>query len=308
MAVVDYRLVYRDGAATGAPVNKMIVCDLETEIAAIITGNNEADLAYAKDSQGFFIWKSTAWRRIITQFANFNTILNGDITIQKANANLILDTPGVLSKSRVAMVVGQPRLDLLVNVRYDTATATWIRDDTGGIGIILGSTPSLPINIRTVDAAGPSAYLFTVDSLGNLGASRIFERNRAYAMGEWIDVPFNAANFSSDTGTWAVGAAAYINNKYTLIGKTMHWHFYISWFSGSNLITGTPTYLYITLPLAVSSAQMGRIAYAVIPGFSGVEIIAEPAGANLRLSKYVGGTFPTGIAPGFIANLTFEIG
>ena len=38
----------------------------------------------------------------------------------------------------------------------------------------------------------------------------IYEKGRTTALGHWIDVPFNAANFSvlTGSGTWTVGAGA----------------------------------------------------------------------------------------------------
>ena len=71
-----------------------------------------------------------------------------------------------------------------------------------------------------------------------------YEKNRLTPMGHWVDVPFNPANFGANGGgTWTVGAAAVLNNRYCVIGKTLHWELYVSWFSGANVLAGTASSL-----------------------------------------------------------------
>jgi len=48
----------------------------------------------------------------------------------------------------------------------------------------------------------------------------IRERQRTVALGEWINVPYNAGNYTGLGGTWTVSAGAILENRYTLIGKT----------------------------------------------------------------------------------------
>ena len=55
----------------------------------------------------------------------------------------------------------------------------------------------------------------------------------APAIGVWQNEPFNAANFFAGGGmTWAVTSGQINANQYTIIGKTLHWVF---WIDGSTL-------------------------------------------------------------------------
>ena len=54
----------------------------------------------------------------------------------------------------------------------------------------------------------------------------LYEKGRTTAMGHWIDVPFNAANFAGYRLTdWTVVAGeSHRESLYSLIGKTLHWN------------------------------------------------------------------------------------
>ena len=127
-------------------------------------------------------------------------------------------------------------------------------------------------------------------------------------LGQWQDVPFSAANFSAaGGGTWTVGAAAVIQNRYTLIGKTAIWAIYVSWFSGSNTLAGTVTGLNVTLPgVEFATAIYHPVAYA-IDGGALADLMAQPIGGGVvQLTKKNGANFTAG-APGFVTSFTLEI-
>jgi hypothetical protein len=69
----------------------------------------------------------------------------------------------------------------------------------------------------------------SIDRVGNINISgKVNERNRSAPMGEWINVPFNAANFTAASGmTWTVTAGNITTNRYMLIGKTLFWQCWI---------------------------------------------------------------------------------
>src|SRR4029434_10014963 len=79
----------------------------------------------------------------------------------------------------------------------------------------------------------------------------LYEKSRTAAMGHWIDVPFNAANFQGLGGnTWTVTAGNITANFYTLIGKTLIWTLWIS----SSTIGGSATpNLSATIPGTMSN-------------------------------------------------------
>jgi hypothetical protein len=126
--------------------------------------------------------------------------------------------------------------------------------------------------------------------------------------GVWADVPFNAANFTAvGGGTWTVGAAAITDHRYTLIGKTLHWRLYLSWFAGSNTIAGAVTALRVTVPggLTLKTTQIEAVAYALDGGGARIAVDAAPVGAQLELKKVNGAAWTPG-APGLVWVLTFE--
>lgn len=171
------------------------------------------------------------------------------------------------------------------------------------------------IVFQSLTDAGVVQGQMYLDRAGNIVANgsilvqgSLFEYGRGVPMGAWQDVPFNAANFSgSGGGTWTIGPAAIITNRYMLVGKTMTWRFYISWFSGDNLVGGAPTTLNITIPGGHTCPGNYILTggYGTDNGFR-TEFDYGPVGANLGITKRDGSTFVVG-APGMIHQLTFEV-
>jgi hypothetical protein len=129
--------------------------------------------------------------------------------------------------------------------------------------------------------------------------------------GQWVDVPFNAANFSAGSPlTWTVGPAAHVRNRYALVGKVMFWSIYISWFSGDNLIGGSPgPELLITLPGGKTAQQQAcPVTYQQnvpgVPILSGVYGLAN--GSVISIRKGDASNFAVGIAPGLITTFVLE--
>jgi hypothetical protein len=101
-----------------------------------------------------------------------------------------------------------------------------------------------------------AANLFTPVQAFQAG---LIERGRPVPLGEWISVPFNAANFfGSGAMTWTVTAGAVAVFQYTLIGRTAIVAFYV----GPTTIGGTSdTYLQVTLPVVATKTQVVPIIY-----------------------------------------------
>jgi len=82
------------------------------------------------------------------------------------------------------------------------------------------------------------------------------------AVGQWIDVPYSAANFTASPGmTWTVQAADVITYAYAVIGKLLFLNLYLDF----TAVGGTPgPKLYAALPggfQAARPAQFLALAY-----------------------------------------------
>ena len=129
----------------------------------------------------------------------------------------------------------------------------------------------------------------------------------------WTNVPFNAANFAGSAPmVWTVGAPAVVTNRYTRIGNVLVWSVYLSWFSGSNVLSGsaTPT-LKMTLPggCLLQDTQVAPIVYA--PSIAGAQVnglvVGPSNGSAITIQKVVGGNFTLTDVPGFITTFLLVV-
>jgi hypothetical protein len=140
--------------------------------------------------------------------------------------------------------------DLFMSSNLQLKPAGWTADDVTKVGavatlqsgqLVFYSSP-VGANPRTVNS------VLTVTSAGIMGlAGEIRERGRSIALGDWINIPYSAANFSAAGGTtptWVVEAGDIQANGYTIIGRTVFFSFGIV----TSTITGSPTSLRIALP------------------------------------------------------------
>jgi hypothetical protein len=148
----------------------------------------------------------------------------------------------------------------------------------------------------------------TLNRQGDIGVQRdILEKGRTVPMGHWQAVPFNAANFLAHAGggTWVIGSAAIPINYYTVIGKTMIWTLYISWFSGSNTITGTVTHIKVLIPGGFYALLNSVMAVDFTTSGAGAAVDASPNGNYMIFNRRDSLAF--GAAPGMIFTLTFGV-
>lgn len=140
-------------------------------------------------------------------------------------------------------------------------------------------------------------------------AQNIYEKARTVPMGHWTDVPFNAANFgATGGGSWTVGAAAIIHNRYTLIGKTVVWSLYLSWFSGANVLAGTVTSVTIAVPVPNAQATANAVPFVIENGGPVGGFYASFSANVASLSKLTGAAIVSGGTPfGLIAVFTYEM-
>jgi hypothetical protein len=159
--------------------------------------------------------------------------------------------------------------------------------------------------IQAVDDAQSVAHAnpFKVDRQGNAYIeNRIFEKNRTTALGYWIDVPYNAANFGATGGTWSVPAAARFS--YALDGTTAHIQL---WIDGST-IGGAPSSINLVLPFTILAQQSGTFHYVAGSAF-GPGLYSQPSqDGYVRLYRDLFGTaFPATSGVAVRAALTVQI-
>lgn len=116
-------------------------------------------------------------------------------------------------------------------------------------------------------------------STGNIiVAGDIQERNRPVSLGNWQDVPFNAANFAGGGGglVWTVDAADVSCNRYALVGRTMFWNLSIS----TSVLSGTPYFaVNLTIPGGfIAPVSSVFIVKGYLPNIGWTTITASPAG------------------------------
>lgn len=89
----------------------------------------------------------------------------------------------------------------------------------GGLNLAAGHASGI-IRLFTAGSGTPK---LTIDTTGNLtSVGTITERGRANAMGDWINVPYNASDYSTNSAaTWVPDAGDLRTFRYMMVGKTM---------------------------------------------------------------------------------------
>ena len=114
----------------------------------------------------------------------------------------------------------------------------------------------------------------------------VYQRGRAAAIGDWQTVPYNAANFTADVGTWTVDAGDVVTQRFALVGQTMHYALYLA----ATSVSATPSELRIALPpgYLVGSRFVSASAYNET-GLNVANYVIGIAGDGfLRLQKFSG--------------------
>ena len=162
----------------------------------------------------------------------------------------------------VSRVMSAPQLMLSSNL--DWTGTQWLADDTAqasGLLQIVGSDYYLYASPAGANPRAPTVIV------SMLATGAITERGRTVPMGEWISIPYSAANFSATGGTWTVEAGDYIRCEYTLIGKTAILSF---WFDDTT-VSGTATELLMTLPAVLTCSAFP---FTAMVGSSGTTMLS----------------------------------
>jgi hypothetical protein len=140
-------------------------------------------------------------------------------------------------------------------------------------------------------------------------AKDIYEKARPTPMGHWINIPFSAANFTANVGTWTVEAPDIYVQAYTLIGKTMTYAFGIA----STSVTGSPAALKVALPSGVVVGPNSMYAPCNITDNGARTFGSLSAGqngtvVNIQLDLFGGLTFATATNTTHVfGQITFQI-
>jgi hypothetical protein len=133
----------------------------------------------------------------------------------------------------------------------------------------------------TTDVASP----LSLDRSGNakIGAD-LYEKGRATPLGHWLDVPFNAANYTADTGT--VGAITQLTYAYALVGRTCHLNLYATFTPSAATAS-----VYVALPAGVVAARVHGAPFYTNAATAGAGLLTTTAGGStLRLLRDVTAT------------------
>jgi len=190
------------------------------------------------------------------------------------------------------------------------------------------SQAATPVNAEIVRVTARAGDVFTITRaqegttakpiaigylIANTATAKTFTDIEAQVGGGWQDVPFLASNFSAQSPmTWTVGAGAIVRNRYALTGKTLLWSFYVSWFSGGNVLGGSPSSaLVMKLPggLTAAASQIALLDYT--PGVTGIAaaggLYASTSGQTLLVQKVNNANFALADVPGIVANVMLEV-
>jgi hypothetical protein len=137
-------------------------------------------------------------------------------------------------------------------------------------------------------------------------------------VGTWQNEPFSGSHFGAVAPmVWTLDPSAVLRNRYVIIGKTLFWALHISWYSGGNVLAGTPSpTLRMTLPGGVSAKTEGSGAQFKlldqVGGVAGVAVfgglgLSASTGTSVTIAKAGAGNFALSDTPGFIGTIIVEI-
>ena len=208
MAVIDYRLVYRDGAVVGAPVNSLKVCDLVSEFELI--PGNFGDLVYDKQFSTLRFFDGINWRVLVTHDLYYP--FTGDIK-----------TTGKIYERGRSVAMGD-----WIDVPYDSNNY-WANGGTWTVGsngahysyTLIGST--MIINLRVHDSTltipdnTQTGLYIRLPPGFTAGHSKLASAFISFTGGP----PFEPASFRVDYGNYYITITRNIGYTYLQSGAVM---------------------------------------------------------------------------------------
>jgi hypothetical protein len=206
------------------------------------------------------------------------------------NPTLVLDDNqggGALSKVRLNSDVNG-NVNLTSNADYPGGL--WTADDVASLSALLQLQPQTGRLVFYNAPVGPNPrsfnVLFQVQSDGS-----IRERGRAAALGDWTNVPFNAADYTgSGSMTWPVIAGNVALFRYAIAGKTAFVQMDIT----GAVLGGT-----------ASSALRVALPAAITPGGTGAQQLVLPAWIQTQASSLATGAVGIVVITGGVARIDF---
>jgi hypothetical protein len=169
-----------------------------------------------------------------------------------------------------------------------------------------GTTPWLTVLYNNVEAA-------RVGQVGGVGlglrvSDGVYQRGRTVAMGDWQDVPFNAADFAAvgAGNTWVVQSVDMQYQQWTLIGQTMHYQVA----AAGTEITGAPVTLTIALPAGYQIARRFQLPFIFSEGgpyTSSGFVFGFPGQTVIQLQKLTFAAWAVTTAAHVMVSATFEV-
>jgi hypothetical protein len=156
----------------------------------------------------------------------------------------------------------------------------------------------------TANASTP----LTLDRAGNVYVqANLYEKQRATPLGHWTAIPYNASNFTTDSGTLSFPSGNVYTYAYSLVGKTITLAFY----ADTGTITGTPGQLRFALPAGITAAFYASGPARYFDGTtssSAGELTVSPAGASVALWKDASFSVAWGATAALRVRFTFTFG
>jgi hypothetical protein len=175
-------------------------------------------------------------------------VVVGDLCVASITAKALQDietTPYARTDAANTFVVGQTLSEATPNVVFRETVAPV----DAKIWQLMGAGQTWVIRSLN-DAGSSSSSSFTFTRPGDVKVWRdLYEKQRTTPVGHWITVPYNAANFTANVGTWTVDAGDIYVQAYTLIGKTLIYSLGLA----STSVTGSPSTLKVALPSGLVS-------------------------------------------------------
>ena len=180
---------------------------------------------------------------------NASNVTTGTLPVAQLPANVArTDAANIFTGNPQVLSSASPGINLTDTSQAANLRIFYIQNTSQGLYFrAFDDTLSPVINPLFLTRSGDAAI-----------ARDLYEKGRTTPMGHWIDVPFNAANFTATAGTWTVTAGNVLMNAYTLIGKTLYWVILIA----ASSVSATTPDLRITLPAGLSISRYSETSFA----------------------------------------------
>jgi len=159
--------------------------------------------------------------------------------------------------------------------------------------VVVNTAQQFYLTAALDNSTGVSPSGLILDRAGNakIGAD-LYEKTRTTPIGHWIDVPFNAANFSGQGGlVWTVTGAQVTLNRYTLVGKTLVWTLRVE----NSTLSGTmTTALSLQVPSPYTLARLPLNLVYVYQTAGAVATLMASDSTTLGLTRVDAATYSAG--------------